>query len=128
MPELNKLDFVSGIKAEKINENFNTVDTWIKNERRRVGGYGLVEGFDLSADVNNFTVTIGAGIFINQAGEEKEIAEKVFFCEMPNECRVEDVAEPLAEGIVHRKLLFHIFHRNVSVLLLHCQLNRLGLP
>lgn len=100
MPELNKLDFVSGIKAEKINENFNTVDTWIKNERRRVGGYGLVEGFDLSADVNNFTVTIGAGIFINQAGEEKEIAEKVFFCDSPEYIEVTEKIVCPKDGII----------------------------
>ena len=31
MPELNKLDFVSGIKAEKINENNNLEDTTKKN-------------------------------------------------------------------------------------------------
>ena len=83
MPELNKLDFVSGIKAEKINDNFNVVDTWIKNERRRIGGYGLVEGFQLSTDINNFTTTIGKGVFINNLGEEKEIPEKTFYCDVP---------------------------------------------
>ena len=100
MPELNKLDFVSGIKAEKINENFNTVDTWIKNERRRVGGYGLVEGFELSANTDNFTVTIGAGIFINQAGEEKEIAEKVFFCDSPEYIEVTEKITCPKDGII----------------------------
>lgn len=100
MPELNKLDFVSGIKAEKINENFNTVDTWIKNERKRLGGYGLVEGFDLSADATNFTVTVGAGIFINSAGEEKNIAEKIFYCDVPEYIEVTEKIVCPSSGIL----------------------------
>lgn len=100
MPELNKLDFVSGIKAEKINDNFNVVDTWIKNERRRIGGYGLVEGFQLSTDINNFTTTIGKGVFINNLGEEKEIPEKTFYCDVPEYTEVIEELECPKDGVL----------------------------
>ena len=72
------LDFSPGIKAEYINLNFQLVYDWIRRERLRVGGWGLVEGFDLSYDANAFTVTVGKGVLINQDGDEVDIEEHTF--------------------------------------------------
>lgn len=90
MAELIKLDFSSGIKANKINNNFDTVERWIKNERKRLGGRGLVEGFDLSCDLEDFTVKVGKGVFINEDGEEKEIPEKIFYADEPSYIEVQE--------------------------------------
>ncbi len=72
--KLNILDFSPGIRAEEINENFDLIKRWIEAERIRIGGWGLVEGFDLSADLTNFTITVSNGIMINQAGEEVKVS------------------------------------------------------
>lgn len=72
------LDFAPGIKAEYINLNFQLVYDWIRRERLRVGGWGIVEGFDLSYDTSNFTVTVGKGVLINQDGDEVDIDEHLF--------------------------------------------------
>ena len=74
MSSLTKLDFTPGIKAKDINNNFSIVEGWINRERRRVGGYGLVDGFELSTDVSNFTVTVAKGTMITPNGEEVDIA------------------------------------------------------
>ena len=76
--KLLKLDFAPGIKASDINHNFDVVHGWITRERLRVAGYGIVEGFDLSADLNNFTITVGEGIIINDEGEEVYIPSETF--------------------------------------------------
>ena len=68
--ELIDLDFRPGIRAEEINDNFQLIKDWIIKERLRTAGWGIVEGFDLSADEDNFVVTVGKGILINKKGEE----------------------------------------------------------
>ena len=72
------LDFAPGIKAEFINFNFQLVYNWLRRERLRVGGWGLVEGFDLSYSAEHFTVTVGKGVLINQDGDEVFINEHTF--------------------------------------------------
>ena len=76
--ELIDLDFSPGIKAENLNYNFQLIYDWLKKERLRVGGWGIVEGFDLSYDSNNFTVTVGKGTIINHDGDEVEIEGQTF--------------------------------------------------
>ena len=66
--QLINLDFTPGIKAKYINDNFELIKKWITNERLRIGGWGLVEGFDITTDDKNFTVDISEGIFINREG------------------------------------------------------------
>lgn len=72
------LDFTPGIKAEYINQNFNLIYNWLKKERLRVGGWGIVEGFQLSCDANAFTVMVGKGLMINSDGDELEIEATTF--------------------------------------------------
>ena len=72
------LNFAPGIKAKDINYNFDLIHDWITKERLRIGGYGLVEGFDLSANLKDFSITVSEGILINQDGEEVIIPEQTF--------------------------------------------------
>lgn len=81
--ELIELNFSQGIKAPEINYNFDLIHDWIKRERKRLGGHGIVEGFDMKADIANFTVTVGAGVFINKDGEEINVDEKTFYVGAP---------------------------------------------
>ena len=68
-----KLNFAPGIKAKDINYNFDVTHDWIKRERRRVGGPGIVDGFDLSADLATFTVKVSSGTIIKK---EKRFSSK----------------------------------------------------
>ena len=76
--DLTDLDFSAGIRAEYINNNFNLIKDWITRERKRIGGWGLVEGFDMSANPNEMTVTVAEGIMVNTDGEELKIPETTF--------------------------------------------------
>ncbi len=76
--KLNNLDFSPGIKAEYINENFDLIRRWLDAERLRAGGWGIVEGFDLSCDIEKFTIKCSQGIIINEHGEEVRVDEKEF--------------------------------------------------
>ena len=72
------LDFSPGIKAEYINFNFQLIYDWLCRERLRLGGWGIVEGFDLSYSAENFTVTVEEGILINQDGDEVVVDKHTF--------------------------------------------------
>lgn len=72
------LDFSPGIKAEYINFNFQLVYNWLRRERLRLGGWGIVEGFDLSYSAENFTVTVDEGVLINQDGDEVIVDKHTF--------------------------------------------------
>ena len=64
------LDFRPGIHDEDINFNFRLIEQWIDRERLRIGGWGIVEGFELTKDLANWSIHIGKGTFINKKGEE----------------------------------------------------------
>ena len=76
--KLNKLDFSPGIRASEINENFELLKRWIDEERLRVSGWGLVEGFNLAKDLDNFTITVGSGVIIDKKGAQIDISGKIF--------------------------------------------------
>lgn len=71
--KLKKVDFTSGIRAETIQHNFDVLDGQIKRERRRIGGYGIVEGFEIYKPQDSRAVHISEGVIINKKGEEKLI-------------------------------------------------------
>lgn len=73
--KLNVLDFSRGIRANEINENFDLIKYWIEAERLRIGGWGIVEGFEMTKDLSNYSVHVGPGIIINQYGEEIHVPE-----------------------------------------------------
>lgn len=101
--ELIDLNFAPGIKAADINENFNLIHNWITRERLRIGGYGLVEGFDLSYDLNNFTITVSEGIMINHDGEEVIIPEEVFQVGPPDFVMEKETVVCPEDGIINLK-------------------------
>ena len=68
--KLNTLNFALGIRAREINENFDLLRYWIEAERLRVGGWGIVEGFNMTKDLEHYTIHVDAGVIINEYGEE----------------------------------------------------------
>lgn len=97
------LNFAPGIKAKDINYNFDLIHDWITKERLRIGGYGLVEGFDLSANLKDFSITVSEGILINQDGEEVIIPEQTFTVGPPEyTVETEEIICP-ASGIITLK-------------------------
>ena len=72
------LDFAAGIHSRDINNRLDALYNWIKRERLRTSGWGIVEGFKLTCDAKNFVVTVGQGTFINKDGDEINVPEKVF--------------------------------------------------
>lgn len=101
--ELIDLNFAPGIKAADINHNFNTIHGWITRERLRIGGYGIVEGFDLSYSLKDFTITVSEGIIINDSGEEVIIPEKVFHVGPPEFVVEEEEITCPEDGILSLK-------------------------
>ena len=98
-----KLDFAPGIKAQDINHNFNIVHDWITRERLRVGGWGIVEGFELSSNLKDFTITVGSGMMINHDGEEVYISEKTFAVGSPEYTLEEEIITCPDDGILELK-------------------------
>jgi hypothetical protein len=95
MENLIDLDFAPGIRASDINSNFNLIHDWLERERLRTAGWGLVEGFEMSANLNDFTVTVSAGIMINRKGEEVHVPGHTFNVGSPiTVATVEDVVVP----------------------------------
>lgn len=64
------LDFRPGIHDEDINFNFRLIERWINRERLRVGGWGIVEGFELTKDLPNWAINVSEGTFVNKKGAE----------------------------------------------------------
>lgn len=81
--KLNTLDFSPGIRASYINENFDLLRRWIEEERLRVSGWGIVEGFELSKDLDQYTISVGDGIMIDKTGAHLEIPGETFKVDKP---------------------------------------------
>ena len=78
MSGLIDLDFAPGIRAGDINANFKTLQDWLKAERLHAAGWGLITGFDITADPKEFTVTVSAGKMVNSLGDEIDVSEHTF--------------------------------------------------
>lgn len=78
MSELIDLDFAPGIRAGDINANFKTLQNWMKAERLHAAGWGLITGFEITADPKDFTVTVSAGKLVNNLGDEIDVPEQKF--------------------------------------------------
>lgn len=98
--KLTKLDFTPGIKARDINYNFDVMNDALRRERRRIGGYGIVEGFDISPNVEDFHVTIDNGILINRQGDELIIPKTTFSAGAPDYVAREERIICPADGII----------------------------
>lgn len=97
---LKDLDFSPGIKAKDINENFNLIHDWITRERLRTAGWGLVEGFDMKASLEDFSVHVDSGIFINKSGEEVFVSEHNFLVGEMDTTFVKEKVYGNADGII----------------------------
>ena len=94
------LDFTPGIKSEYINHNFNIIHDWLRRERLRTAGWGLVEGFELSADVPNGIITVGDGMMVNRDGEEVFVPGTKFVVGEMDATAVEETITGPATGCI----------------------------
>lgn len=101
--KLTILDFTKSIRSSEINHNFSVVKGWIERERLRVGGWGIVEGFEFSYPNNDFIVHIGEGIFINRKGEEVFIDAAEIFCGDPAYETITETLQIDDNGKIHLK-------------------------
>lgn len=80
--QLKRLDFGNGIRANDIQYNFDTIDGQMKRERARIGGYGIVEGFDVEVLSSN-QIRVSEGVIINKQGAEIIIPERIVYIQPP---------------------------------------------
>lgn len=64
------VDFSTGMRAEVINDNFEFLSNEFKDERLRVGGYGIHEGMNLSIVDGRFQVHVSEGKLIDELGNK----------------------------------------------------------
>ena len=122
--ELNTLDFASGIRAEELNENFKLLEYWIEAERLRIGGWGLVEGFELTkhlvtnneASGNKYweaNIHVDPGILINEDGKEIRVNEYTFNILPPRYTTITETVDSDSNGLVKvtHPLYSNTYHR-----------------
>ena len=88
--ELQTIDFSGGIRAEKIQHNFEALEDQIARERLAVTGHGISSGLDLI--INDFTLTITEGSLIGTDGKEVYLDEVQTEIELP---RLKQVVEEI---------------------------------
>lgn len=100
MSQLKILDFSPGIKSSDVNHNFETIHEWLKKERHRTAGFGVVEGFDMSIDLITYVMTISSGVYINKSGEEIIVPEKLFNVGPPDSVTFSEELVPDKDGML----------------------------
>lgn len=80
--KLTLIDFSSAVKSAPFNKNFSVIRDWMERERLRMGGYGLVEGFDMSYD-GSYNINISSGTIIDSRGKEVIIPPEKLSCGEP---------------------------------------------
>ena len=80
--KLTVIDFSSAVKSSPFNKNFNLIHDWMRRERLRTGGYGLVEGFTMAYD-GNYNIDISSGILVDSRGNEDIIPAVKLSCGKP---------------------------------------------
>lgn len=95
MDKLIDLDFAPGVRDTDINANFQLIHDWITRERLRTAGWGIVEGFDLTYDPDNFTIHVSKGTLVNLEGEELNVPHQDFYVGPPEQ---RDITEKLPVG------------------------------
>lgn len=98
--ELLDLDFAPGLKAKDVNYNFDVVKGWIDRERLRIGGHGLVEGFNMTANLDNYTVTVSDGLMVNTKGEEVFVPGHTFKVGKPEFTEVTEPSVTDSETVI----------------------------
>ena len=95
--KLRVIDFSAAVKSEPLNFNFDVVKGWVDRERLRIGGYGLVEGFDLSYD-GHFGVDITEGVLIDRKGQEIMVPAVHLLFEEPAYEKITEQVEVQSDG------------------------------
>lgn len=79
--ELERIDFSSGIRAEKIQHNFEALEDQLARERLAVAGHGISTGLDITID--KFDIEINEGSLIGHNGKELFLDAKTIAIELP---------------------------------------------
>lgn len=74
--KIKRINFEQGIRANDIQYNFDVLDDQLKRERARIGGYGIVEGFEMEV-LSSTQIKINKGVIINKKGEELLVPEQI---------------------------------------------------
>lgn len=97
--KLTEIDFAAAVRSDLINKNFETVNGWVKRERLRTSGFGLVEGFDMTYN-NDYSVTISAGVLIDENGEEIITDDAHIYCGKPKYTKMSETLKVQKGGII----------------------------
>ena len=83
--DLNIIDFSDGIRSNEIQENFEILRDEMNRERISIGGPGIANGLDITvtANENDFYITVSSGTIITKDGEEIFIEEQTIDIERP---------------------------------------------
>ena len=100
MDKLIDLDFAPGVRDTDINANFQLLHDWMTRERLRTAGWGIVEGFDLTYDLSNFTISVSEGVLVNLEGEELNVPRKDFYVGPPEQREVTESAQVGQNGVI----------------------------
>ena len=100
---LKELDFTQGIKAAPINYNFDLIEEWIRRERLRIGGHGIVEGFDLTDNLPTFSINVGEGIYIGKEGYEMLVNQETIYVGEPKYFPITEIVTVDPDGRISLK-------------------------
>lgn len=100
---LKVLDFTQGIKAAPINYNFDLIEEWIRRERLRLGGHGIVEGFDLTDNLPVFSINVGEGIYIGKEGYEMLVNPETIYVGEPKYFPITEIVTVDPDGRISLK-------------------------
>lgn len=109
--QLHNLDFTTGVRSQQLNDNFNLLKKWIEAERLRIGGWGLVEGFELTKDLSDFSIHVSVGVLVNEEGQEVKVDEYKFIAGPPVYKELTEELTVGAEGVI---TLSHPAYSNIQ--------------
>lgn len=97
--KLTEIDFAAAVRSDLINKNFEVVNGWMKRERLRTSGFGLVEGFDMTYN-NDYAVSISAGVLIDENGDEIITDSAHIYCGKPTYTKMSETLKVQEGGII----------------------------
>lgn len=71
MTKMTLVDFAKSIRSNDIMSNFYELEGQLQEERVRVGGFGIIDGFKVT--VNDYTLHIPAGKIVTREGDVQEV-------------------------------------------------------
>lgn len=86
--KLETIDFSGGIRAEKIQHNFEALEDQLARERLAIAGHGVSTGLDFTID--KFNVEINEGSLIGHNGKEVFLDAKTLEIELPRLKQIKD--------------------------------------